>query len=193
MDLEKLKKEHPFKIVLMQDWMTCLTFDKTNYPVYDELLRRPFAQQMIFDILSNVYNKFSNPTETLKIIDKKQNDLQKEDVIALSKHHILVADDNKINQKVIAGLMLGTEIEITFADDGQDAIDKLQNTQNPIELILMDINMPNLDGLMATSNIRKNKLYDKLPIVGLSGEASVEDKHRALDAGMQDYLVKPID
>ncbi len=193
MDLEKLKRDYSLKIVLMQDWINGLTSDKTNHPVYDELLRRPYTQQMIFDVLSNIHNKFSNPTEITKSIGKKQNNLRKDDVIALSKHHILAADDNEINQKVLAGLLLGTELEITFANDGQDAIDKLKNAQNPIELILMDINMPNLDGLMATRNIRQDPLYDNIPIIGLSGEASVEDKEKALEAGMQDYLIKPID
>lgn len=193
LELEKLKKAHAFKIVLIEDWMHALTSDRTKDPVYDELIKRPFTQQMIFKVLSDIYNKSSNPTEVVKAIDKKQKNLNKDDVIDLGKHHILVADDNKINQKVMAGLLLGTEFDITFADDGQDAIDKLENSEILVELIIMDISMPNLDGLMATKNIRKNIKYDKLPIVGLSGDAAVEDKEKAINVGMQDYLIKPID
>ena len=125
--------------------------------------------------------------------NKKQIDqYDKEDIKALGKHKILVAEDNIINQKVLNGLLANTELELEFADDGQKALNMLYNCSTPYKLILMDINMPNLDGYMATQKIRQKSDYDDVVIIGLSGYSDEEDIKKAKDIGMQDYLVKPI-
>jgi len=108
---------------------------------------------------------------------------EKEDV------KILVAEDNKMNQMVLKMLLEDSKIELDFADDGQIAIDKF-NTNN-YDMILMDIQMPNINGFEATSSIRKSDA--NITIVGLSANAMQEDIQKAMKCGMNDYLTKPID
>jgi CheY-like chemotaxis protein len=187
-DIQSYKSKNSANIVLIDDWKNILKSENTYSMGVDEILKRPFTQQMVFEILSSLYNINGIPNNT------HQTDIyNKESVKMLGKHQILIAEDNHINQKVMSGLLAGTELEIEFADDGQKAFDKLQNSATLYELIFMDINMPNLDGYMATQMIRKNSLFDNIPIVGLSAYGTDEDLKKAKDVGMQEYLQKPID
>ncbi len=188
LDIDAYKSKNKTHIVLIEAWSSILKNEKIDYAVVDEVLKRPFHQQRIFEIISSLYNIDGIST------NKEQVDIYNRDAIkALGIHRILIAEDNLINQKVMRGLLRDTDLELVFANDGQEAIEKLNTAQTPYELIFMDINMPNLDGLMASQLIRKNTLFDTIPIIGLSGYASDEDKEKAKDAGMQEYLLKPID
>lgn len=104
--------------------------------------------------------------------------------------HLLLVEDNNINQ-VVTGEML-TSLGLTFdiAEDGLQAVRKVENAPH-YDLVLMDVQMPVMDGYEATRQLR-NRGYDKLPIIGLSANAMKEDKEQALQAGMTDYLTKPI-
>ena len=104
---------------------------------------------------------------------------------------ILVAEDNLINQKVIAGLLNESGIELTFANDGLEAISFLHN-QKEFDIILMDAHMPNMDGFEATRKIRQNPDYDTIPIVALSGDIASDDIKKMYDAGMDAHLEKPL-
>jgi CheY-like chemotaxis protein len=106
---------------------------------------------------------------------------------------ILVAEDNVINQKVamINLKQLGHDVEI--AVNGKMAVDMY--SKNKYDLILMDIQMPVLDGIEATKEIRKiekeNNVSDKIKIVAITANAMKEDKNKCLSAGMDDYITKP--
>ncbi|PTY01192.1 hypothetical protein DB346_13745 [Verrucomicrobia bacterium LW23] len=104
---------------------------------------------------------------------------------------ILVAEDNKINQKV-AGLMLrGMGYHPVFVDDGQGALDTQETV--PYDLIFMDVQMPNVDGLEATRRLRTQFGVEAPPyIVALTADAMSRDRERCYEAGMDDYLSKPL-
>ena len=104
---------------------------------------------------------------------------------------ILVAEDNLINQKVISGLLADTGIEITIADDGQDALDILEKDSD-FAFILMDAHMPRVDGFEATRIIRQNPEYDQILVVALSGDTAADDIKKMRDAGMEEQLEKPL-
>lgn len=104
---------------------------------------------------------------------------------------ILVAEDNLINQKVISGLLADSGIELVIADDGQVALDILQEDNNFL-LILMDAHMPRVDGFEATRQIRQNPKYDHILVVALSGDTAADDIHKMREAGMQEHLEKPL-
>ena len=180
------KEKTKVKIVVIEDWVKSLKSKKTFNPAIDELLKRPFTQQMIFNSLSNLYNKGNDYTSQEMSTPKNQ-------VKELGVHKILIAEDNLINQKVMRGLLLGTELELEFADDGLEALKILQKADELPKIIFMDINMPNLDGYMATESIRRNPNYDNIIIVGLSGNSQDKEIQKAKDVGMQDYLLKPIE
>jgi CheY-like chemotaxis protein len=187
-DVGAYKKESKSHVVLVHNWANILNNEKIDYSIIDEVLKRPFHQQRIFEVISSLYNMNGIPNNS-----KQEDTYNKADVKALGAHKILIAEDNIINQKVMRGLLAGTELELEFADDGQEALDKLNSCTTLYELIFMDIHMPNLDGYMATQIIRKNSLFDNVVIVGLSGYGGDEDIQNAKNVGMQDYLLKPID
>jgi signal transduction histidine kinase/ActR/RegA family two-component response regulator len=105
---------------------------------------------------------------------------------------ILVAEDNPINQKLVERLLIKLEIKVTLANDGQEAVTAWE--QGEFDLILMDIQMPVMDGYQATGEIRR--LEEQLgrkatPIVALTANAMKGDRERCLSAGMDDYMSKP--
>lgn len=104
---------------------------------------------------------------------------------------ILVAEDSHINQKVIMGLLAGSGIELVMANDGQEALDILLNDTNFV-MILMDANMPRVDGFEATRMIRENPRYDHIVVVALSGDTATDDIQRMKNAGMSEQLAKPL-
>lgn len=110
--------------------------------------------------------------------------------------HVLVAEDNVVNQKVIAGMLKKFRIEAEFACNGEEAVNKVDSSETAFDLILMDCEMPVMDGYQATQAIRvwENNLsaQEKAPlIVALSAHAMSEKKQAAAEAGMNDYLTKP--
>ncbi len=105
---------------------------------------------------------------------------------------VLVVEDNQINQMLIQGLLERLGQEVLLAVNGEEALKALRE-QGPFDLVLMDIQMPVMDGLEATEAIRQDPVLAGLPVVALTAHAMEEDRERCLDAGMDDYLIKPID
>jgi len=109
--------------------------------------------------------------------------------------HLLVAEDNPVNRMVIQALLHNLGLTATFAEDGQEAVNAvMQGDTSP--LILMDIQMPNVDGLEATRQIRQWEATHGAPrraILALTAGAFDDDRQKCMDAGMDDFLVKPID
>ncbi len=105
--------------------------------------------------------------------------------------NILVVEDNKINQKLIEKLLTKMNHTIDIADDGKIAVDKITTTDHNYDLILMDMQMPNMNGLEATRAIR-DAGYDQLPIIALTANAFESDREKCMEAGMNDFLTKPV-
>ena len=106
---------------------------------------------------------------------------------------ILLADDNKINQLVASELLKMLGVEVTIANDGLEAVEAVK--KNTFDLVLMDIQMPKMDGLTATRTIRNlgKPEVDKLPILAMTANAADTDYQKSLEVGMNDHLTKPID
>ncbi len=104
---------------------------------------------------------------------------------------ILVTEDNELNQ-MIALEILGTKgYQIDVAGNGLEAIEKIR--ENSYDLILMDIQMPRMDGLTATRKIRQMPGYEEIPIIAMTANAMTEDYEKSMQAGMNDHLAKPVD
>jgi len=131
------------------------------------------------EIIQNRYNPFE--------IDKTPS--LEERINALKDKHILVAEDNFINQEIILGLLEDSQIKIDIAEDGKEAIEL--HEKNHYDLILMDIQMPVLDGYAAAKTIRK--IDQEIPIIAITASAMKEDIERSLEVGMNDHINKPID
>ena len=104
---------------------------------------------------------------------------------------ILVAEDNKINQLVVKEMLSTVGVEVTMVENGIKALEKIQS--DTFDLVLMDIQMPELDGLSATMNIRSDHHYDGLPILAMTANAGPEHVAESRAAGMDDHLTKPVD
>jgi signal transduction histidine kinase/DNA-binding NarL/FixJ family response regulator len=106
--------------------------------------------------------------------------------------HLLVVEDNEINQIVVSSMLRAAGHECELAGDGREAIAAVKST--PYDGVLMDIQMPVIDGVEATRAIRKlGDKYQKLPIIALTANAMAGDEERYLGLGMNDYVPKPID
>jgi CheY-like chemotaxis protein len=108
----------------------------------------------------------------------------------LSKLRILVAEDNIVNQKVVIRMLEKMGLRSDLAKDGQEAIDATKSRH--YDLILMDVEMPKLDGLDATRSIRTQDGMADIPIVALTAHALIEEKEKCLNSGMNDFLAKPV-
>jgi signal transduction histidine kinase len=104
---------------------------------------------------------------------------------------ILVVEDNQVNQKVVTAVLRKRGFYIELANDGQEALHKLDQSA-AFDLVLMDVQMPVLDGLEATRLIRKEARWKNLPIIAMTAHAMNGDKERCLEAGMSGYISKPV-
>jgi len=109
---------------------------------------------------------------------------------SLKNTHILIVEDNKINQQVISELLKLSGITVSIANHGEEALDLLE--QQTFDAILMDVHMPIMDGLTATQYIRKKPQYQTLPIIALTAGVTEDEREIAIKSGMTDFIGKPI-
>jgi signal transduction histidine kinase/CheY-like chemotaxis protein len=112
-----------------------------------------------------------------------------EDAVSLQKITVLIAEDNAMNQQLIAHLMKSWDIDYVLVNSGQEAVNELKKREYSI--VLMDIQMPEMDGYIATHVIR-NELKSSIPIIAMTAHAMAGEKEKCLQLGMNDYVSKPI-
>ena len=150
-------------------------------------MTKPVKQSVFFDSVVNV----------LGVSEEKRNPIQDQNIDHLKKlkelpssPSILLAEDNLINQRVAMALLKKAGINIDVAQDGNEALIATRNKK--YDLVLMDVQMPKMDGLEATLAIRRELSAKDLPIVAMTANAMKGDKEKCLAVGMNDYLSKPI-
>ncbi len=122
-----------------------------------------------------------------KYIEEKENISQEN----LTLGHILLVEDNEINQIVAREILQSVGYTLDIANHGQEALDLLE--QNTYDIVLMDIQMPVMGGYTTTKHIRAQEKYQHLPIIAMSAHAMKGDKETSLSYGMNDHITKPID
>ena len=108
----------------------------------------------------------------------------------MERKKILVVDDDKKNRYLVSFLLEKEGFEVFIATNGLEGIEAAKKQQ--VDLILMDIKMPKIDGYEATRRIRRLKKYKSIPIIALTSYAMMEDKEKAMKAGCTGYMSKPI-
>jgi CheY-like chemotaxis protein/HPt (histidine-containing phosphotransfer) domain-containing protein len=150
------------------------------------LLQKPVNQSLLVDALIGIFL----PTRQKigpQMVSAVQSQPRYDGV------HVLLAEDNSINQQIAIELLGAVGVTVDVANSGQEALDKLEaGGPRTYDLILMDLEMPGMDGHTATAHIRANPAYGRLPIVAMTAHAIAEVRERCLKAGMQDYVTKPI-
>lgn len=182
-DLKK-RTDSEIKIVLLNELYSCINPALAQEIKVDAFIKIPFTQQSILSLIISLY-----ASSNLKKNSSKQT--MKHKLLELPIKRVLVAEDNLLNHKVITGLLKDTPIELTFVLDGQAAVELIKNEKH-FDLLLMDINMPHLNGYDATKEIRKFKEYDSMPILALTADITEEAIDKAIESGMQGHLSKPI-
>jgi PAS domain S-box-containing protein len=106
---------------------------------------------------------------------------------------LLVVEDNKINQMVAKGLLVQEGAEVTLADNGQLGVAAVAESETPFDVVLMDVQMPVMDGYAATRVIRQELGLTSLPIIAMTANAMASDRAACLAVGMNDHIVKPLE
>ena len=104
---------------------------------------------------------------------------------------LLIAEDHPVNQKLIKAILTKAGCQVELADNGREALEKFCASPGRYDLIFMDVQMPEMDGLEATQRIRAQG-YDHTPIIAMTAHAMKGDREKCLAAGMNDYIAKPI-
>ncbi len=182
--VETISKFSKVKVVILSD-LNSNTYnsfiDDINVDAY---LKIPFTQQKILNMITELYISKNSENRI-----KKTN--LRDEMKEMSGKRVLAVEDNKLNHKVISGLFANSGIELTFVLDGKAAVDTV-HAEPMFDLILMDINMPIMNGYEATVEIRKDKKYDKVPILALSADIMEESIKKVFIVGMQGHIAKPI-
>ena len=111
---------------------------------------------------------------------------------ALVGKKVLIVDDDMRNVFALASMLERYQMQVLYADNGKDAINLLQDTKH-INIILMDVMMPEMDGYETMSTIRQMEQFRALPMIALTAKAMKGDREKCIEAGASDYITKPVD
>ncbi len=152
----------------------------------DEILIKPVNSSILFDSILRILG------ETHDVAGRHQEapDLAQK-LASIVGAKILVVEDNELNQEVALGLLESEGFVVEIANNGQEAVQMI--IRNPYDIVLMDMQMPVMDGLTATREIRKLDQFKALPILAMTANAMDQDKDKCAEAGMNDHVAKPID
>jgi len=150
----------------------------------DIFLQKPVNPSLLNDIISGIFLG-----DVTNYSYKTQKSINKDNLNALNGSKILLVEDNTTNQEIIIGLLENSGIIIDIANNGKEAVEKFKAKH--YELILMDLQMPIMDGYEATKQIRA--VNKEIPIIALTANAMKEDVEKTKSAGMNEHLNKPID
>jgi CheY-like chemotaxis protein len=104
----------------------------------------------------------------------------------------LIVDDDVRNIFALTSMLERYQIQVLYAENGREGINVLENTPD-IDVVLMDVMMPEMDGYETTSLIRQNEQFKSLPIIALTAKAMQGDREKCIEAGASDYITKPVD
>ncbi|TPV57976.1 response regulator [Aestuariibacter sp. GS-14] len=161
-------------------------------------LRKPLMVSSLLSALADQRSSdFPILANTRRDSDRKRN--RASDASHFNHQTVLIVDDNNINQDVVMHMLAGFDLNLLFAEHGQAALEVLKERSEKgerIDLILMDCNMPVMDGFACTHAIRNGKgglHVMKVPIIAMTANAMKGERDRCIDAGMDDYITKPVE
>jgi two-component system sensor histidine kinase/response regulator len=151
----------------------------------DGFLLKPVTKSMIVDTLVDVFADGHEDLRGAADLDQSSR---------LRGARILVTEDNAINQQIAVELLEGAGAIVTVANNGREAVEMVSGPGHPpLDVVLMDLQMPEMDGYQATAKLRADARLAALPIIAMTAHATVEERQRCLAAGMNDHVAKPID
>jgi len=203
--LRKIKADHVLKVVALKSIFNTSDIQATE-GVIDHYLNKPFSQEQIFEMIIALYDVEKNPEDNWSkgAMQRDKENAHKDSFIEtphitiesfknFSGASILIVEDNIINQKVLKNILGKASMDLVVANNGEEAVDIIKSSPvDRFDMVLMDVNMPVLDGYEATKRIREESTYDRLPIVALSALVLDNEIRKMFQSGVNGYLQKPI-
>jgi CheY-like chemotaxis protein len=155
----------------------------------DKILYKPISGSELFNAVNDVVVKHTGNSQ--RVLESTRIETLK--ARWLPEINVLVVDDSEVNLEVVGQILIRNGAKGTALDRGRKALEQLRLTPDAFDLVLMDVQMPEMDGLETTRLIRKELGLATLPIVALTAGTLVEERKRALASGMNAFLTKPID
>ena len=153
----------------------------------DGFLLKPVSASMLF---GNIVQAFGEAVpETLRVV--KRHEQEAETLEHIRGANVLLVEDNEINQQVAREILEGAGLNITLANNGLEAVNAVKESN--YDAVLMDVQMPVMDGYTATREIRKDDRFKELPIIAMTAHAMAGDEDKSLQVGMNGHVTKPID
>ncbi|MDX9787546.1 MAG: response regulator [Desulfobacterales bacterium] len=152
----------------------------------DSFLIKPISPSVMFDTIMNTLAK--DTSKALQPVDEKEQ--TSETLKALEGARVLIVEDSEINQQVEMEILAAAGVIVSLANNGQEAVDMVR--ENHFDALLMDVQMPVMDGYTATRIIRRDTRFKDLPIIAMTAHAMAGDHEKSIEAGMNDHVTKPI-
>jgi CheY-like chemotaxis protein len=150
-------------------------------------LLKPVNPSMLFDTIMQAFGEAV--PEISQVVRRQEQEAEALEHIRGA--NVLLVEDNEINQQVAREILEGAGLKITLANDGQEAVNAVK--ENEYDAVLMDVQMPVMDGYTATREIRKDERFKELPIIAMTAHAMAGDEDKSLETGMNGHVTKPID
>jgi signal transduction histidine kinase/DNA-binding response OmpR family regulator/ABC-type phosphate/phosphonate transport system substrate-binding protein/HPt (histidine-containing phosphotransfer) domain-containing protein len=180
-------KNLPTTIIMVSSYSQETVVDAAKKQGIDIFLHKPIDPSLLYNVIMDIFgDRIKKECET--IMDSSS---LKKELTTLKGSQLLLVEDNHMNREIIHGMIAPSGIVIEDAHNGEEAVKKLQQSPDKYELILMDIQMPVMDGYEATQQIRQ--LDTDIPIVALTANAMVQDIKKTREYGMNAHLNKPIE
>lgn len=185
---QQLGLTEPPKVILITAFSHSEYADAPGIEEIDNELSKPVNPSLLLDVIMETFGH-EVVTATRKSRNGQTVDMEK--LRPIQGARILLTEDNLINQQVATEFLQQAKFIVDIANNGREALDKL--AQNSYDCLLMDVNMPVMDGYTATHKIREQAAYKDLPVLAMTANAMVSDQEEARAAGMNDHIAKPID
>ena len=153
----------------------------------DVLLSKPVSQAALENALLSLLPL------TEEVSSRQRETTVERNYDELRGRRVLLVEDNEVNQQIVATLLKSKGLLVDIANNGREALSLLVETGLAYEAVLMDLQMPEMDGYETTSRLRANSRFQSLPIIALTAHTMREERQRCLDAGMNDHVTKPLD
>jgi two-component system sensor histidine kinase/response regulator len=178
--------KHPPRIVLVTAFGREEVREEAEKLELDGYLVKPVTKSMIVDTLVSLFAEASGDTNVAAV---------SEPATRLLGARILLTEDNEINQQVAIELLESEGATVKVANNGREAVEILSSGPQPppFDMVLMDLQMPEMDGHQATAKLRSDARFSTLPIIAMTAHATMEERQRCLAEGMNDHISKPID
>ncbi|MBF0422810.1 MAG: response regulator [Magnetococcales bacterium] len=155
----------------------------------DSFLAKPVNPSQLLTAIMNVFSSGEKREHRRARKGSRSRDVDAIRGILGAK--VLLAEDNEINQQVATELLEGYGLMVTVVNDGRRVVEAVR--EGDFDIVLMDIQMPGMDGFQATREIRQDPVFKELPILAMTAHAMTGDREKSLEAGMDDHITKPID